>query len=132
MRKLEMASLVGVGSLQAHTEISCTIARRVTDRLTCQTHQLLTVRFGIVEHVRVKLVRIFSYTACIAQALRLTDEACRYRTSRLQMFQALLIESSPASSMSVPATDLMYVAIPVAILVASFAHQELPIIVVVF
>ena len=41
------------------------------------------------------------------------------------MVQALFIESSPASRMSVPATDLIYVVIPVAFLVATFAHQEL-------
>ena len=34
--------------------------------------------------------------------------------------------------MSVPATDLIYVAIPVAFIVATFAHQELASIVVVF
>ena len=41
------------------------------------------------------------------------------------MFQARFIESSPASRVSVPATDLIYVVIPVAFLVANFAHQEL-------
>ena len=125
MRKLEMAGLMGVGSLRTHTGISCTIARRVADRLTCQTHQLSTVGFGMVQYVSVKLLRIFSYTARITQPLRLTDEACWYRTSLLQMVQAGLIESSPASRMSMPATDLLYVVIPVAFLVASSAHQEL-------
>ena len=65
------------------------------------------------------------YTARITQLLRLTDEACWHRTLLLQMVQADLIECCPASSMSIPATDLIYVAIPVAFLVATFAHQEL-------
>ena len=70
--------------------------------------------------------------ARIAHVLGLTDKACWYRTLLLQIVQADLIESSPASSMSVPATDLIYVAIPVAFLVATFAHQELASIAVVF
>ena len=48
------------------------------------------------------------------------------------MFQALIIKSSPASRVSVPATDLIYVVIPVAFLVATFAHQEHAYIAVVF
>ena len=73
----------------------------------------------------VKFVRIFSHFARLAQALRLTGDACWYRASPLQVVQAALIESSPASRMSMPATNLLYVVITVAFLVASSAHQEL-------
>ena len=73
----------------------------------------------------VKFVRLFSNSARFAQPSRLTVDACWYRSLRFQIAQAFVVESSPASRMTVPATDLIYVVIPVAFLLASFAHQEL-------
>ena len=54
-----------------------------------------------------------------------TDEACWYRTSFLEMFQALSMKSSSASRMSVPAIDFIYVVISVTFLVATSAYQQL-------
>ena len=93
--------------------------------MTCQTYYLLTEGLGILQNFRVEFVRIFAYSAGFAQLLRLTGEADWYRALRLQIAQAFLIESSPASRMSMPAADLINVVMPVAVFVASFAHQEL-------
>ena len=51
-----------------------------------------------------------------------TDEADSFRTLFLQVIQGLLTKSSSASRMSISASNLVDIVVPIAFFVAAFVH----------